>query len=274
MRLSKISVLLFFLTLLVPYFTSAQSSTRIDEIPIVPLKSSRSDAKKLGVLLLENPLFTDYEVKQGKLRIRFSKEPCIWNGWNVAPDLVIEYTLYPKQIFLKKELDNLISGLPRIVDDTFNEYFADSNNGLQYVFDRAGTLTHIRRTPGTTDNALRCKGFAPYSVAADTYFVFESFKLDNPNQWDIGRLGGFLIELKKNTGTKGTIFLYAAQKGEPSTRNLSKRIEKYALEIQGLPKDRISISFGGFRDNWEIDTVLSLKEYPDPIPRPKYPSKK
>jgi hypothetical protein len=248
-------------------------SLKIQELtlPLEPLKSNRQDVERIATVRERNPMYVEFETKDHlRLDVTFALELCSWHGWNVGPDVVVSFSVYPRSTITKKELDMDLSRMVRTTDDTLNEYYTDFDKGVQYTLTSRGELSKVTYTPSRSDLGLRCRGFGDYNSVAGTYSIFESFQPENLSGWDIGRLGGFLSHVKKQVEVEGTVLIYEQRGTRSIFPALKGKIEKYAFEIMGIPKDRIFIQYGGFRDKAEVETYLTPIGYPRPNARPQY----
>lgn len=255
-----------------------QESRSIRE-SIIPLLSTRLEVEKV-VLPLREGRNDEYETEKEKITINYSKKQCLEHGWNVKPDTVIDYTVYPKEKISIDVLDKSISQLIHTSDDAGYSYYTNLQKGIQYLVNFEKSIESIRYTPAETDSKFRCKGFPEYNPVAENYRPYDTYYLGETSNWDVGKVGGFLIEIEKSPKAIGYIFVYAAKKESKATKKESKaeigriikKLETFAYKVMRVNPQKLKIAFGGYRDESEMEAFLIPNKYPTPIPKPKYPS--
>lgn len=261
-----------FCILLFTCSSSGQLNTNIRN-EIVPLHSTRSDVEKIATLVGNIGSNYEYETKNEIFSVYYALERCVWHGWNVKPDTVVSYTVYPKKPVefdvVKKNLGQLI----KTSDDTGIAYFTEVIGGVEYQVDETLNLIRsITYTPSENDSNLRCKGFPKYNPAADGYEKYDSYNIEKPSAWDIGLVGGLLGVVGRSIGFKGYIFVYGKRGEKVTTQKLKRKIENFAYKIYKSNPQNLKVVFGGFRDKIEIELYLLPSKYPPPVAQPKYPS--
>jgi hypothetical protein len=240
-------------------------------MPFIPLVSTRADVEKFATQVESHPSFVEYMLGAHRLRVFYAETRCTWHGWDVAPNTVLRYTIYPGPGIKRESLNLERNGILRTTDDVLTGYYTDFSNGIQYAFGTDGNLESAKRTPSAQDNKdKRCKGFPEYHAVADTYSMFRSYEIPSSSDWDIGYLGGLMITIKGKP-LSGTVIIFDSMSSPGAFKELAPQIERYAYVIQRIPRKQLLVTFGGFRDSGEIETFITPLGYPPPNARPKYP---
>ena len=248
-----------------------QESKSIRE-SIIPLLSTRADVEKIAKPVESNQN-NKYETENEIIIVNYSEARCIGNGWNVKPDTVIDYTIYPGERIPITILDKNSNQLIRTYEHAGFSYYTDLQKGIQYQVYRKEYIKFVRYTPTEADSELRCKGFPVYDPVSEMYYPYQIFQLRKIDTWDVGLAGGFLIDTKNSTEMMGYIIVYSAKKESKSKINqLIKKLKNFSYKVIEVNPERLKIAFGGYRDTSEIETFLIPSEYPTPVSKPKYPS--
>jgi hypothetical protein len=205
------------------------------------------------------------------LQVRSATVPCVSHGWNVRPETILDIKLLPKDR-LKVEpsyFDN--EKFTRVVDDTFRSYFTNVKTGLQYYVDVNDMLISVHFYPSRDSNTYRCEGFPPFDPTTLSYSLGDSpFKINSFADWNVNLIGSFGVRVKDSKNLKGIIFLYFDRRSYDQADELRKKLTEYFSVDLGVPRDRLKVCLGGFRDDNTIETYTLPTEYPDPTPLPKY----
>lgn len=238
---------------------------------IIPLHSTRADVEKrfkpssdqLGV----RPQEGRYRSSSEEITIEYAQAPCIWHGWNVKPDTVINIRVEPLNR-ISFDFDNFdLTQFMETSDDIGSRYLTNAKAGVEYTLDPGDILRYSRYFPTEEDSAHRCSGYPEFSPFS--YEPQYEFKVASLPDMSVGLLADTIYSSKKENFT-GYIFIYYTRGLRKDASILKKNIEKYAFEkLKGDP-DKLRITIGGIRDRAEIITFLLPTKYPPPVSRPKY----
>lgn len=240
---------------------------------IIPLYSSRSDVEKVARLIEDTDYFVKYETDQEILEINYSEEKCVGHGWDIPANRVLSYISTPKQKLLLKDVLNENENLFRLADDVGESLYVDSAKGIIFAV-RAGEdfVDNIKFLPLPTNSDLRCKGFPKYDLIAQQYPAFDSFVIQNVSEWDVGKIYNTLHQIRMPSNKNAYIFIYCKKGGLSECKELKKNIEGFAKRALKSKTDQLTIKFGGYRNEFEVETFLIPKDYPPPTERPLYSS--
>jgi hypothetical protein len=258
-------VLLYMLALLSAPLLSQVPSEEMRE-KIKPLRSTRSDVLKIAKRIAVHPAYERYETATDFIDVKYSEVRCIWHGWNVAPDTVLSFKIYPKKSILLKDIEGSFGAdFIRTMDDDFTSHYSNSKRGIQFSVRQDGFVSNIRHVPSALDSAFRCRGFPAFNFAIENYSPIHRFEINNASTWDVGLLGGFFIKVRDDSRVRGTVFVYRRSTGAPKHRIVKARIEEYAYKLLKIPRNRLRIEDGGLRDAIEVEAFMVPNDYPPPL---------
>lgn len=248
----------------------AQEQLAIRE-KIVPLQSTRSDVEKVARFVKDYLIYVKYETDNELIYVTYSNGSCKNSNWNIPANRVISYEVYPKQNFVFEDVIKEIKKLPYSVDDTLTYYYTDVSKGITYAVDySASEIKYVEFLPSVADDKLRCKSTPTYDPVGESYTPYQEFTIKNISDWDGTVIYGTLYNLKTNSDYKGYIFLYCKKENIQACNNLKTNIENYSKRILKTDIKRLTILFGGYREEDQVETFLLLKNQPPPKPKPSF----
>lgn len=237
---------------------------------IIPLHTNRNEVEKLARFVKNFTLFVRYETDGEFLDVFYSQEKCVGHGWNVLKDTVLNFRSYPKRDLKLEDILKTNSKLSRFSDDTLSSYYVDQSEGRTFIV-RSGEqiVEYIGFSPTETGSNLRCNGFPKFNLVSEHYSPYQTFNVKNVANWDAGLVYDSIKRIK--TDQKGFIFVYCKSENLAECKKLKKNIEDFIYgELKEKPQ-KVSVIWGGLRDNNEIETFIISKDYPPPVVRPTLP---
>lgn len=240
---------------------------------IVPLQSSRSDVERVAKRVKEFTSIPRYETDGEIIDVTYTRSKCLDHGWNVPPDRVLSYRVYPKMRVSLKDALNLVKSKFELTGDTFTSYYFDPDAGVVLVARAAHeNIESIDFHPREADSGLRCKGYPPFSIVSSHYPPLGVFQIANPSNWDINPLAASLLWMKEKPARNGYLVIYCKKNQLNICRLLKKRIFRVFGSVFGANAKQPEVVIGGYRDSTEIETFLIPKGMPPPIAEPRYPA--
>ena len=124
---------------------------------IIPLRSTRADVERL--LGPPEPGYNSvYLTRSERISVSYSEGPCDY-GWQVPPDTVISFSVYPKNPskFADVRLDEGKYEKRRDIHMESTYYYINKEEGINYTVEVGeGVVTGIEYFPSAKDNYLRC----------------------------------------------------------------------------------------------------------------------
>lgn len=237
---------------------------------IVPLRSTRTDVERhLGAST--DACRCIYKTKNETIFVDYAEARCKGrlSGWNVAPETVLRFTVYPST---KPSLSSLSLNVDRLVrtiddDNATTTYYTDVRQGIRYAVQQEEVVS-IEYIPSSEDESLRCEGFPAYGGGVTQYRPYSTFsrrgRLDT-----IGRLSDFAFQLETRPSTKGFVIAYAgkvSKRGE--AKAMAEEARQYLVRKLDIPPDRVVAIDGGFRETAEYELYLIEQIMPPPTPIP------
>lgn len=238
---------------------------------IIPLRTIKSEIDQKATVIKNDSAITTYSTDKDFVKVRYASAECEWHGWKVGPNTAVSYERIPKSAMKFDVRDFPSDRFIRTVEHT-NEYYTDRLRGIQYVvaIQPQKTITSVRYGPNRKDANLRCEGFPVYDLASEVYTPYETYEVTNNPELDVSKLGGFFITLKKNSHVRGFLFIYSGKDDRKKVGSVKRAVEKYAYDIERVPRERLNIAVGGCREATEIESLMIPIENAPPVARPKY----
>lgn len=245
---------------------------------IVPLHSTRADVERLlGPGGDECKCY--YDLEGDRVFFAYAKAPCEGDpsGWNVPADTVLTIRIYPKQERLFSQLGLDESRYEKDYEDTPTVHYSSREEGVQYsvnshnpVSGLDNVISNIKYVPSSKDARLRCPCFPPEDGSIFRTPPLDAF-YDLPYQTSLPRLDNFAIWLLQDPKWKGYVIVYAGKQTAPAkAKSWVRRYKKYLTEKRGVPAERVSAMYGGYRDFMTVELYLFQHDLPPPRPRPTY----
>lgn len=234
---------------------------------IVPLHSDRADVEKLlGAPSGECKCF--YDTGRETVRVEYSKAQCVGypSGWNVTADKVLTLHIRPNQPVKFTDLQLSESKFYKAADDTLTRYYSSRVDGVQYTVSRDGMVQAVTYIPSTNDSALRCPCFPRLDESIQRSNSFDQFQLGSVDAF--ARLDNYIFALLNEKRWKGYIVLYTGREVASKRMLAYKRsVMRHILERRAVPRKRIKLLEGGYRDRPEIELYLLTEGLSPPEPR-------
>jgi len=240
---------------------------------IVPLRTSRTEVEELFKTLEDLGVLGRYQTEEGIIEVYYSTGGCNRAGWDVPAGRVLRYNLYPnKPIFLQTLLSPLKKYFQRS-DDIMMQYYLDPTEGTVFASrDGSKTIDHIEFFPSDTNRDLRCKGFPPYSIIGESYSPYQTFRLKDAESWDSGLIYPTLVLLRDSNDRNILIYVYCRRGEETQFATVKKKIQLEIRAHVGAKRDLVTIKYGGYRDELEVETFVLRPGDPPVTPSPFYAS--
>lgn len=235
---------------------------------IVPLQSSRSDVEKIAQFVKDYHGWIEYETDNEFIHVVYSKGNCQNNDWNVSFDKVLYYWSYPKKKIDFGDLSEDVKNFPYNVDDIGHKYFIDSTKGIRYVIEYpTKEIYEIIFIPTINDANLRCETSPIYEPISENY-THDTLTIKKLSEWNVGSLLEVFSSIKQLNLVNGYVFVYC-KKGQ------KKVCDKIISDVEYLSKKelkndaaRLKVSFGGYREENQVESFLLHKDQQPPVPRP------
>ena len=235
---------------------------------IVPLHSTRSNIEnRLGTPSAE--CRCTYSTPDEVIRVNYAVDYCKGPpyGWNVPADTILAIEVLPKRQPGISESDLLAQGYIKSREiDSAIVYYTSVRRGIKYAFSD-GKVNSVSYIPSSNDVSLRCPGFPPYDGGSREYHPYSSFS--HKAELIDERLSEFALRLADNSNVVGYVITYA---GPVSRTGEAKTMGNYARRVitakNRVPRARIVVIDGGFRQDAEYELFLVPKEMPGPVPTP------
>ena len=255
---------MFFLTALlcISVFGQARRPTWRN---LIPLASTADDVAALKDLHLRDD--GEYESPDDVLAVHYVRERCVGNGWDISTNIVLDYTVYPRKEIKMKDGGQ---GYVITADDASYTYYTDRLNGIQYVVDSSGNISHINYLPAASDRSLRCKGFPEYDPVSAQYLPYNVYALKGMKD-DVFRAAALRFQIE--TGYMGYSVVYF-KVGTPvkTIDNFLTQLKGYLNDGSGNELAKVQVIYGGYRDQAEVEEFVLPAKYSPPTPSPKYAS--
>ena len=246
---------------------------------IIPLHSTRADVERLlGPGVGECRCLYGFEGDD--VRIDYAKAPCEGDpsGWNVPADTVLVIHVRPgrERQFFELGLDE--SKYEKDVDDTLTIYYSSREEGVQYTVnshsgssDLKDMIDNIKYVPSSGDAHLRCPCFPADDGSIERPHPFDEFA-DFSFEDARARLDNFAIVLMNEMSSwKGHVIVYAGKGTRPGKAKKYVRDSlKYLMENRGVPPEKISAVYGGYRGLLTVELFLFAPRNTPPRPRPSH----
>ncbi len=238
---------------------------------IVPLHSGRVEVERL-LGASPDECRCIYHTEAETIYVEYAKAPCKGpaNGWNVAPDTVLELSVASriKPTFSELGLDP--GEFVKTSDSPGTTYYTSLQKGIRYAVQR-GSLMSVAYIPSAADAPLRCAGFPAYDGGVTAYRPYAQFRRVSDAE-TFARLDDFAIQLIDETTFDGYVVAYAgrvSKKGE--ARMMAEQAKRYLIDKRNLPAARIKSINGGYREEAEYELYLIRHTLPPPTPTPTLP---
>lgn len=251
---------------------------------LTPLYTTRAEVEKLLGKPVDNVCAFNcrYEFAGDVVSVRYVQKTCDAGGWNVAPETVLNISIYPKKD-IDKSFDELNLDRKKFsvsVDDILFGRWVNPDEGLLYGFDDTDRfLKVVSYLPKKSDNNLRCNGFPPFAPEGNqmslddiSFFdpqVGEKESLDNV----LVRADNFIAKLINNKDKcTGHVLIYfdkklPLKKYENRLRKLKAHFQKRKVFLES-----VNVIEGGMREDSMVEFYILPKESMPPTPEPTLPS--
>lgn len=235
---------------------------------IVPLQSDRADVERLlGAPKGECKCF--YETGSETVSVAYSKAPCVGSpsGWNVAAGKVLILRVRPNQPAKFTDLQLEENKFYKAADDTLTRYYSSRAEGIEYTVSSEGMVTVVSYIPSHNDSALRCPCFPRLDESIQRSNTFDEFQLGSVND-ALARLDNYTIALLNQKRWIGYIVLYKGREtGSKRMSAYKTSIMRHLLQKRAVPRERIKLIDGGYRDKPAIEVYLLTERLSPPEPR-------
>jgi hypothetical protein len=245
---------------------------------IVPLHSTRADVERLlgpG----RGECKCHYELYGDGIRVEYAKAPCAGypSGWNVPADTVLTVEIDPGLQLQFSQLSLDESKYEKDYDDTLQTYYSSREEGIQYVVASLDAVTgvenlirSIRYVPSSKDAHLRCPCFPPEDGSIFRTPPWDQFAGESYED-SLARLDNFAAQLLQEPLSKGYVIVYAAKQTAPArAKAYVRRFKEYLTKKRGLSAEKVSVTYGGYRDLLTVEDYIFRYDMPPPKPRPTY----
>jgi hypothetical protein len=237
---------------------------------IIPLHSTRADVERLlGKPSPERDYL--YPTENDFVRVDYAKGPCDgWpRGWNVPRDTVLALTVRSNTRAQFSDLHVDVSNFSKAYDDASFTYYANRNQGVEYIVASDGLLSDTKYFPSREDTSLRCRCFPPEDESVfrgETWDAFEGISLDNV----LARLDNFAIQLSNLPADwKGHVITYSPPRtGRSGALAFRNRLYRWLTVKRGIDSRRVTVVDGGYREKYGGEFYLLSVGVTVPPPLP------
>lgn len=140
-------------------FSSLQAQSE-DWKDIVPLRSARSDVRKLlGEPIESKNSFDKFVREDVKINIQYAVAPCKGAivGWNVKAGTVLSMLVIPLTTIQFNDLTLESDFVRGAIRDDLSVEYVNHKKGVKYSVSEFGEITSIYYSPSERNESLRCK---------------------------------------------------------------------------------------------------------------------
>ena len=243
---------------------------------ILPLHSTRADVERLYGNAVSDSCRCNFRTAKEAIHVSFATAPCAGPeyGWNVPEETVVSFTVIPYKSSQFSEIASDLKGFVKRYssEDVVTTYYTNVEEGIVYAVqdDRVIDVTYF---PPASEKGKRCAGFPPYDgVPSGRPFsvIFGRNKITVETHLD-----NFAAELLTNKEARGYIVAYAGKRSRRGeAKQMTAQAKQYLIRRRMIPRERIMVIDGGFRETAEYELFSLSPKLPPPTPTPTIPSDK
>ena len=255
-----------FLTVLVGYGQPAIRQS------IIPLMTEKGDVAKIAKYAKTSGSALWYETETELLQIYYTDQRCVGHGWNVSPNTVLRYNVYPRVPITLNEM-GLKDDYVETSDDSSRRYLTNRASGTIVVMlpqtDRIESISYMATS---ADARLRCRGFPPFDPVRSTYSPYRRIPGKRFADLDLNGLDAFFGLIHLSQDWRYTILIYCSNGRNRDCLQAQEKINNVVARVRGLASNPVSIRLGGYREHLEIECFALPQDYPEVVATPEFDS--